>query len=146
MFESFLCRRGAKWTPGTSRQFSDSSSKDGFEKPKSATASIPASSPASHTSSKRSRRKKKHSKSIDRSRSRSSGSNSSRSSSSDSESGSQRFVLQSVLKKNIAQDMQLESVMIYNKWYNDKYRSLKMQNLLNSLNGWMTSVEMLRNF
>ncbi|XP_053378964.1 msx2-interacting protein-like isoform X2 [Mercenaria mercenaria] len=81
--------RGAKWTPGTSRQFSDSSSKDGFEKPKSATASIPASSPASHTSSKRSRKKKKHSKSIDRSRSRSSGSNTSRSSSSESESGSQ---------------------------------------------------------
>ncbi|KAL4221812.1 hypothetical protein ACF0H5_020066 [Mactra antiquata] len=73
--------RGAKWAPGTSRQFSDSSSKDGFEKPKATTSSAPASSPASHASSKKKTKK-------DRSRSHSS-SNSSRSSSSDSDSGSQ---------------------------------------------------------
>ncbi|XP_052759600.1 msx2-interacting protein-like isoform X2 [Mya arenaria] len=72
--------RGTKWSAATSRQFSDSGSKDGFEK----TKSVPTSSP---TTSQSSTRQKKKSKSGDRSRSRSS-SNDSRSSSATSESGS----------------------------------------------------------
>ncbi|KAH3827573.1 hypothetical protein DPMN_129510, partial [Dreissena polymorpha] len=72
--------RGAKWLPGTSRQFSDSS--ETFEKPKT-TLSIPASSPTASQSSERRQKKK----STERSQSRSS-SNDSRSSSASSGSDS----------------------------------------------------------
>jgi len=74
--------RGSQWAPGTSRQFSDSGSKEGKSK------SIPASSPTTSQSS--TRRKKNSQPSKPGAGSRSS-SNESRSSSGSSESGSQRL-------------------------------------------------------